>query len=298
MQGLSLDDKSHVAALRALEGAGLRPGVSGLDGITVILDWGTAREYSADGVALFQVVVRVLVGAGATVFILPPATCDMREIVDSPEMRASCEGAIWVDGACDDADRVLALGSVGSFSSSERGTSGAFCAGYELAMSRVAMPGDLRKLLNGIVWDVIQNVVCHAEASYAAILGLHFHRKRPGLLEIGVADDGRGMADALLDQPDHRWMDQFLDVSLLENLFRRNLSSRSGMSDSASPASGGLGALLGILFSKAPVTVLVRSNRVLIQLASDGSIRRSHTLSCGVGTQLRIAIRLPGARRG
>ena len=299
LQGLALDDRSHTALLRALAGASAGAGELDLSGNTVVLDWTSVRECSAEGFALFHIVARMFAGAGAQVYVLPPTVSDVLAIVDAPEFRAGCVGAIWVDGGADPANRVVALGCVGAFASRERGTIAAFCASFERALSRLAMPADLSGLLNAIALEVVQNVKTHARASHAAILGLNFHRMRPGLVEIGVADDGRGITDSLLDQAAHRRMERYLDVSVVETLFQRNLSSRSSGSDDPNAlAVGGFGALLAELFAKASVTVLLRSHRVLIELASDGRIRRSKTLASGVGTQLRIAVRLPqGSKR-
>jgi hypothetical protein len=137
--------------------------------------------------------------------------------------------------------------------------------------------------------ELLQNAGTHATGAWVSVVAVVHSRRRPVVLEIGIADSGEGMPKSVLSGPRLRWLVPLCDASVLEAFVANGFTSRA--------ADAGGGALRDVVLKFLAVVpggvVLIRSGSALIRIdrALARSIRPTQ-LSYGFGTQVRLEIPL------
>jgi hypothetical protein len=290
LNGLSAGRGStHAALLRMLKDLGLGGEFPRLRPHTVVLDWSTVGACSADGLAFFAVLVRVLSSAGMQVVLCEPGDGDVARILDQSGLRAFYAGHVWIPCPCTPSRRTDVVAPAAVFGGSDgRGNAEQFVYQLDQALDEMRVDPRLACLLSGICVDLVQNVHSHAGGVQASAVSLQHSRRRPPVVEIGMADGGDGIAAHLLSQERHAWLTSFTDATVVEAVFGRALSGRGGEA-----GGGGLSRLIRRLRDDFDTTVVVRSGAGLLSF-SGPSVQKCacHRLTCGWGTQTLISVRV------
>jgi hypothetical protein len=289
--GLGLDDaRSHGALCNCLErlgigGAEIPPGI-------VVLDWSVASDCSAEGLVFFAVLAKHLVDTGVQVFAAEPAVSGIAEVLAQSGFRSGCAGVEWVpcDACGGGAAHCGARGAL--FSTSPNESVDDFCDDLSATLKRLAVPRSVRCAIMGTAQEVLHNVLSHAEASHGAAAALIFPRRRPKVLQIGIADDGVGIAGTILRHPRHAWLGWFSDAQVTEAVLRDHRSVR-GADTGEEQGGGGLARLVKRLLAETPSSVILRSGSAFVTLRSqDPDHFHLRRLTYGTGTQFRLELPL------
>ena len=140
--------------------------------------------------------------------------------------------------------------------------------------------------LDSLIHELLQNVISHSSSRHAAI-GARAVAPRGKTIEIGLADDGVGIAAHVVAQSSHSWLSWLSDASVTETTLANQLSGRD-------PHSGGgcLGEVMRAFLRQADADVTIRSGTAHVKFANarDFSVTK-HNLTFGMGTQILIRIR-------
>jgi hypothetical protein len=166
-----------------------------------------------------------------------------------------------------------------------------FCDELSASLRRLETPRRTLLAVMGTTQELLHNVLSHASARHASAVALLHVRKRPRVLQVGIADDGVGIAGAVLHQERHRWLEWFHDTSVTEAVLQQALTGRPSAPEAGN--GGGMARIIRRLLSESASTVMLRSGAALILLRSTTPDRcERHTLTYGAGTQVRLEIRL------
>ena len=290
LRGLSIDRTDmHGALLHALTafrlGADHGRAVPG----TVVLDWTNVDGTSAEALAMFAVLVRTLVSQGISVVICEPEDGDIAAALEASAIRTACGTVTWIPRVSRRLRRVEALAPSAQFGGALGLASlRPFLAGVVEALQQLGTDEDRVALVADGVMEILQNVITHAEAEHAAAVLVLHRRRRPRVVEVGVADSGMGIATNILIQPRHAWLAPFSDRGTTEAVFAQALSGRD-----ATEGGGGMTRIMRRLVDSCGATLIVRSGAAKITLTGSGAGGLSvvgHTF--GWGTQTRLVIPL------
>jgi hypothetical protein len=278
---------THGALLRFLEERRVGTEHAGGGLHTIVLDWSTVEACSADGFASFSVIVRALSGAGYKIVICAPTDGDLSQVLDRSGIRATCGHLTWIPCPCSQPGRLELMSPAAVFGGSEgRGSVDDFLWHLDDALDRVRLERNRADLVAGAATELVQNVFSHAGGAEAAIVAVLHRRRRPRVLEIGVADGGIGIAGHLLSQDRYDRLMPFTDALVAGAVFSRSLSGRT-----IEGGGGGLSRIVRRLRDKCDATVLVRSGAALLSLSGPSTTRcDAHRLTCGWGTQVLISV--------
>jgi hypothetical protein len=160
------------------------------------------------------------------------------------------------------------------------------------ALDEFAVPRTVRRAIMGTTHEVLHNVLSHAGATHGAATALLFPRRRPKILQIGIADDGLGIAGTVLRDPHHEELAWFSDARVTGAVIRDNLSGRGAVSGERE-GGGGLARVVKRLLLETASKVFLRSGAALVVLRSeDPEHFLFHRLTYGTGTQIRLELRL------
>lgn len=135
--------------------------------------------------------------------------------------------------------------------------------------------------------ELIHNIQSHSGARFGAAAALLLPRRRPQVLQVGVADDGIGIAGSILSQPLHDWMSWSPDASVAEVVLDRALSGRE------SQTGGGMARHIRRLVDEANCRIDIRTGASHLFLTSDEPRAFTKTyLNAGLGTQVRLQAKL------
>jgi hypothetical protein len=290
LNGLSATEATHhQALLRILNQLGLGGDEPQARAGTVVLDWSTTRSCSADGLAFFAVVMRVLREAGFHVVLCEPSDGDIALALDQSGLRSACKGLTWIPSSGSTTRRITAVTSAALFGGALGGGNvQEFSWKLDDALDQIGLSQRRAGLLSAVTTDLVQNVLAHAGGVNASVVALLHTRRRPPVVEIGVADAGLGIAASLLSQERHAWLMPMTDAAVAEVVFGRALSGRS-----AEAGGGGLSRLVRRLRDQCDATVLVRTGAALLDLSGPTSVKCTpQRLNCGWGTQVLVAVRV------
>jgi len=291
LDGLAVEPATtHSAMLQYLRRAGIGEELAGLPPTVVALDWSCVDRCPAEGLALFGVLVRTLQLRGCSVIVCGPMSRDLAAVVAESGLQQHSEPARWIGGDPTGARRSTSIAAAVLFRSPASGTAVTpFLMAVEAVMLRHSAGTHAIDLTASLLMELIQNVGTHAPGAWASLVGVLYCRRRPPVIEIGLADSGDGLPKTVLSGPRLRSLVPLCDVSLLEVFMANGVTSR--------PADVGGGALrdvvLGFLDVVPTGVVLIRSGSALIRL--DRALARSFRptqLTYGLGTQIRIEIPL------
>jgi hypothetical protein len=291
--GLGIDDAAaHGALCTTIARFGLEPPAVEARPQLVVLDWSTVAECSAEGIAFFGTLAQRLTGSGVRVIAAEPGVGAIREILTDSGLRARCNGLEWVpcDACSRGAGRSVARAAV--FNAAANESIDEFCDDLSETLVNLRVARDTSRAVTGTTFEMVHNVLSHAGAAHGVAAALLFPRRRPAVLQVGIADDGPGIAEAVLRHPRLRWLGWFSDAGVTASVLRGNLSGR-GAEAGAEEGGGGLARAVKRMLRETESEVIVRSGAALVTLGSDDPERFSmRRLTYGTGTQIRIQFRL------
>ncbi len=288
MEGAALGDPdAHRGFVHHAAAGGVVPGVEDAPAPeAVVFDWSRTGMPAAEAAAYFAVVLqRCGEGGISRRYVVLPERTDASVVVEAacgPELNGrSTDGSETVRRAC----RLLA--STGPIPCSSLAPVARFMD--ELSRSLVAAgAGEPGRRAVAIAQEVIGNVFGHAAASRMCAVALLFTRRRPAVIQVGVADDGRGIPRAVLDRAEYRGFGLLHDASVLHAVVARQLTERASDGGADADGRGGLGAMLG---EQLPAlgAVRVRSGAALVSAARGTGWRRAW-LDHGYGSQFVVEV--------
>lgn len=281
------------AVHRGLQSALRRTGVHGeLGGVapeTVVLDWTHLAAVSADGLAFAAVLLQALRDRGIHVRCCPPHD----PVVGAALAQSSCgalrgEGIAWhaePTGTVSRTDPRHVLGPLHLFAGAR---------GFSLSTALDQIEGALNRagwrsvpMLPELLMEIAQNIRSHANARHAALCVVVERRRRPPRLQVGVADDGIGIPNSILNDPRHGWLDSFSPARATETVVMRQLSGRG-----ADQGGGVLGDLYETLLAESGATVTLRSGAGWVRISGADRESRHESLTYGLGTQVLVELPL------
>jgi hypothetical protein len=299
LHGLAVDNPNiHGALLHALTPFGLGGQRGGKPPTAAVLDWTRVEKVSAEGLALFAVLAGTLQSRGVDVIACAPGDGDVAALLETSDIRASCPDVRWIACASRYVNRarhcVESLAPAIPFGGAlGRSPVRAFLASVGRVLGDLGIDGAETALATDAVAELLLNVLTHAGAEHASAAMLLHRRRRPRVVEIGVADGGTGIATNILAQPRHAWLAPLSDRAATAAVFEHALSGRDD-----ADGGGGMTRIMRRLVDTCRATVTVRSGAAKIVLghAGDGGLMAGrlrvagHTF--GWGTQTRIALTL------
>ena len=288
LDGLSANTlASHDALQASLRAFGIH-GDSGESRPEIaVLEWGSVFEGAADGLAFFPLLTRMLAAAGSKVFCCMPSAGSLTSLI----IRASCAsvadpGVRWIPGALASSSSIDVVTGLLLL---PRGKGDGISAALDSLETQMAKLGcqELAGVTTGLVIELLQNIQTHSSCGHAALAAVVFKRNRPPTLQIGIADDGMGLAANLLSDVRHSWLGQFSDASIAEATLGHGMSGRGAQS-----TGGSLGGLMRTFLTETSSEVTLRTGAAHVVMSSADPTRyKKRNLTYGVGTQLLVAIR-------
>jgi hypothetical protein len=253
----------------------------------VVLDWTRCTTCGAEGLAFFAVLARELVDRGTRVVVCGPEDGDLAAALAHTTFGAA-PGVEWVPGHAVGGGRLRALGRGAVFGGAfGSGSVDDFLDDLEGQLGRAGISAREANVLMATTLEVLQNVRSHAGARHAAAAALVLPRRRPAVVQVGVADGGVGVAGHLLAQERHGWLAAFSDASVAEVALHRSLSGRD-----AGAGGGGLSAMVREFLGGCEAALTLRTGTALLSLSSAQPDRyRKSLLTYGFGTQTRLELR-------
>jgi hypothetical protein len=287
-RGLAIDTGMwHAAFCGCLRQFGLGGENTGRIPACAALDWTACDDTSAEALAMFAVVVRRLRRNDVAVYACEPGARSISDVLDRSGIRSECSDVQWIgnfsaDGRALESFVPAAVWACGDDSSAHR-----FCDQLGAALRAAGTTKCLRRGVMSTTVELIHNIQSHSGAHFAAAAALLLPRRRPSVLQVGVADDGIGIPDAILSQPLHEWLSWFPDASVMEVVLQHALSGRQ------SQTGGGMAHHVRRLIGEALCRVDIRSGASHLVLSSDKPTTFTKThLNAGLGTQVRLEVRL------
>jgi hypothetical protein len=252
----------------------------------VVLDWSGVETMTAEGFALFSVLVRRLLDAARDVTVCRPACSDLRQALYDLGLYALPQRVTWVECAPVRARRVRALVPAAVFGGSlGRGNIGEFLDNLSRELAHVGAPRQQTELLEAAAVELTQNTRAHAGGAWATAVALIEHSRRPPRIQIGLADAGPGVANHLLQRIEHHGLAPFTDFTVLEAVMTMALTGR------ADGGGGGFSRLARRIINDFGGSVWIRSGAGLVQVGEGPHGRATGVrLGSGFGTQVRITI--------
>jgi hypothetical protein len=166
-------------------------------------------------------------------------------------------------------------------------SAGRFCDELGLGLKAIGVSKSVSRGIMSTTVELIHNIQSHSGARFASVAALLLPRRRPRVLQVGVADDGIGIPGAILSQPLHQWMSWFPDASVAEVVLDHALSGREAQTG------GGMAHHVRRLVSETQCRVDIRTGASHLFLTSDRpSTFKKTYLNAGLGTQVRLDVRL------
>ena len=291
LDGLAVEPTAvHAAMQQFLRRAGLGDELIGLPPSVVAFDWTCADGCPAEGLAMFSVLVRVLQTRGRVVFVCGPMATDLAAVVAESGLQQHSDPAIWIASSTSGARRSACITPAVLFRSPvPRHAATQLLEAVEAVMANYSAGPDAIDLTSSLLMELLQNVGTHAAGAWVSVVAVLHNRRRPAVLEIGIADSGDGLPKTVLSGPRLRWLAPLCDASILGAFVANGFTSR--------PVEAGGGALRDVVLKFLDVVptavMLIRSGSALIRI--DRSLARSvrpTQLNYGFGTQVRVEIPL------
>ncbi len=288
--GLGLDDsKAHASLCNELVRSGFgdeaRPAPE-----TLVLDWSSTDSCTAEGLAFFSVVGRHFSQKGCSVLACGTQNSALEKTLVESGVHQGSACAAWIPTPSTGQINCQSLAPAAIFGPDRNPSIDAFIDALSSRSRECGLKGRGASAVVGATNEFLQNVLSHGGASNAAAVALMFTRRRPPVLQIGIADDGMGIPASLVAQVRHVWMAEYSDVLAARAALRNPLSGRS--EDMAGAfTGGGMARMAGRLVADVGATVTVRSGAALVQLSPRFADHpRMSRQTYGHGTQTRIEI--------
>lgn len=291
--GLAIEEASaHGAFCNTLERLGLTTDATASPPQLVVLDWSTVDECTSEGVSFFATLARQLVESGVRVIVTEPASAGIRGVLADSGLRARCDGLEWVPCEACGHITVRSIARAAFFSRVQNESVDDFCDDLSAALEDLRVPRKTLVAIAGTTFEMLHNVLSHADAPHGAATALIFPRRRPKVLQVGIADNGLGIPGSVLRHPRHAWLAWFSDAEVTSAVLRGNLSGR-GAESGLDEGGGGLARAVRRLLSETSARLVLRTARALVILQSGQPDRfMLHRLTYGTGTQIRLQIAL------
>ncbi len=245
---------------------------------------------SAEATTLFVVLARGLNARGIALVACDPAVAKLNELLTSSGVRGACDSVTWVPSPQIRGSAPTIAAPTVTWTAASHGPTARFCDGLSTFLDRYGATKRIRRGVMAMTAELIHNVQSHAGAQFAAATALLHATRRPPVLQLGFSDDGVGIPEAILSQPMHRSMSWFTDAALTATVLHRGLSGRDEQTG------GGMAHLTRRILGEISCDVMVRSGVAHITLDSAAPDRmRTRNLSAGIGTQVRLSVRLSKA---
>jgi hypothetical protein len=287
LDGLSVNSlRTHDGLQMSLRSFGAFGDLGLLQPSIVVLDWGSAFPGDADGLAFFPILSRLLIAAGAKVIACMPNNSNLASIVEKSDCVALAgEGISWIPGVPGVPGSYEPVAPVILLPNGKGQGLGALINCVEQRMRDIGC-SNVIDLTSSLLVELIQNVQAHSDCTYAGIGTVLLKRRRPPVLQVGIADDGVGIAVNLLSQPRHAWLGQFCDATIAETTLAHEMSGREVGNG------GSLGALMRKFLGETCSQVILRTGTAHLSMSSEApDAYRTRSLTYGVGTQLLIEIK-------
>jgi len=291
--GIGISDAAkHIAFQGGLRATAVHESLGRATPSFVVMDWSQIAEVSADGLAYAAVLHHTLPERGVSVICAPPADASVRVLL-APSLAGPLygEGVTWLPvsgSASRSGDPMTLLCPLVAFLGSHgRLRAGELLGALESALEAHGWPAI--DLISDLVMELAQNVLAHANARIAAICAVLHRRRRPPVLQIGLADGGIGIAASMMEHPRHAWLGLTSEASAVESVYVARMSRR-GLEEGG----GVLSCILEDLLARYNSRVTVRSGGGHLAVSSAAPHRIVRTsASIGYGTQYLIEIRRP-----
>lgn len=294
LAGLSLDDlKAHRGFCQAMTRCGIAAELGIPLPSIVVLDWSVVAQCGAEGLAYFRVLVEQFVRLGILVVVCEPSDAGLRRVFANAGMLAGLSSLARVPNPSSGIATCEALCQMTVFSTATHASLATFLDQLGSSLERLGSSRRRRQAIMGVAGELLQNILTHAGAMTGAAVATLLPRRRPKVVQVGVADDGIGIARSFLALGTDRDIQQFSDAMVTHVVLGRSLSGR-GASNGERVAGGGLSRLFTRLLDEHPGTrVLLRSGEAFCALdaAHPASWKRDR-LMAGGGTQVRLEVRL------
>lgn len=290
LHGLSADDaRQHSALQTSLRCVGFYGDTGEAAPELIVLDWSTASDCSADGLAMLPVLVSALRERNVATVICAPASGGVGRLSEDMHLRALCGDCEWIADAASGNLGARPLAAAAAFASiGDRSDLERFIGQIEAVLPTLGGRYDEIEMVFALLNEALQNVRSHARAKRAAVTALLQTHRRPPRLEFGLADNGPGVSANVLAQERYAWLAAFTDASVTETVLDRQFTGRD---DGA--GGGGFGTLLKETLEQTSATVVLRTGAAHLNFSSAEPTRyRRTSLTYGFGTQLKIELRL------
>ena len=290
LHGLSVDQPNvHGALLHALTAFRLGGDHGRVAPRIAVLDWTNVDGTTAEALSMFAILVRTLVARGVAVVVCGPADGDIANALEASGIRATCGDVKWIFCDCRRRGRAEVLVPSSHFAGTlGRAALGPFLAATVTTLEGLQIRADHIALFADALMEILVNVVTHAGAEQAtASLILHC-RRRPRVIEVGLADSGMGIATNMLMQPRHAWLATMSDRAATEAVFGQALSGRD-----AADGGGGMTRIMKRIVNACNSTLIVRSGAAKLTLTGPlqgGASLVGHTFGWGTQTRLTLPV--------
>src|SRR5690349_6647272 len=233
LDGLSVEDgTTHAALCHTLTRFRLGADTGRPVPKIVVLDWSTVENCSAEGLAFFAVLATRLLADGLRVIACEPSVGAIAQVIRQSGVHAACQPLTWIPCTCDKSRTVESLAPIATFSSESNETIDLFCETLSEGLKQVGLSRKQAAMVMGTMQELLHNVLSHANAAHGVAASLLFPKKRPKVVQIGIADDGAGIPETVLRQGRHEWLQWFHDASVTEVVLSQALSSRDKTTES------------------------------------------------------------------
>ena len=284
----------------------------------VVLDWSRVLSCSAEGFAFFAVLTKQLAAHGMHVIICEPEAATIGHFLTDSGLRDLGVPIDWVSRRYMGRQTLKSLAPSALFSSSDTQMLEPFLEGLSRFLRTTSLNRDSLTLVMATAHECIQNVLSHSSAQFGAAVALLSGRKGAASIELGIADDGVGIASSIASHGEHSRLSRFTDSSVTETVLNQKLSRRPRADQPASQAGerldgnpaaraegpternpgsgsgGGMGRLIRRLIEHPGVAVRIRTGTAFVSLHSGLPDRNKKTdLTFGAGTQFILEMKLP-----
>lgn len=263
----------------------------------VILDWSRVTHVRADAAAVAALFARalheqgkVLLGCASTIPHVADAIAATHAAADVERWFGTEPAELTTSG--NRKERVDVVLPIVRFSNDINGRI-ALAESLDTLQAALATRGlndERLSRIMAVVNELTLNAIQHPLISDRVLVVLIDRRRRPPLLEIGLADDGPGIGATLVREARHAWVDLVSDRGATSATFGGNLSSRP-----LDEGGGGMTRAVQDLVRETQATVTVRSGggRMILSPGKTGALRsRSTGFTHGWGTQIRVDVPL------
>jgi hypothetical protein len=292
MGGMSLEDEAAVSSFGLalsrvqLEASKQRAGLE-----ICVLDWSQVECPTAEALAFLPVLIGRFHSLGITTYVCAPSKSGVSARLVAPDEHPSTSLS-WVDsswGTGSDPGEC----KIFPFDFATWQSAHAMVNHIEAVASVRRADVDHVNTLVALVIESVQNVRSHSAASAAAGSVVVLGRRRPPRLQVGIADNGIGIARALLSKGAKQSLAYFSDATVTDATLEAALSGRTE-EGVAAEMGGGFSRLVREFVARTNGAVAIRSGSAFVTrgVPRMQTKRGKAHLTAGFGTQIRFELPL------